>query len=109
MIRYFAAAAAAVVGLGAAVSAPAFAQDDTVGEVVVHGTNNPDVEVKSQVVRFADLDLTRPDDARILLHRITYAARNVCSPAPVKELWQYPDYNRCMAEAMDSAVDQANS
>jgi UrcA family protein len=34
--------------------------------------------VRQQVVKFADLDLTRPAGAQELYYRIRYAARNVC-------------------------------
>ena len=36
------------------------------------------IEVRSQVVRFAELDLTRPAGAQELYRRIQHAAREVC-------------------------------
>lgn len=38
----------------------------------------PADQVRQQVVKFADLDLTRPAGAQELYYRIRYAARNVC-------------------------------
>jgi len=38
----------------------------------------PTDDVRRQVVKFADLDLTRPAGAQELYYRIQYAARNVC-------------------------------
>jgi len=38
----------------------------------------PPDDVRREVVRFADLDLTRPAGAQELYQRIRYAARNVC-------------------------------
>ena len=36
-------------------------------------------DVPTQLVRFADLDLTRPTGVQALYHRIQHAARDVCN------------------------------
>jgi UrcA family protein len=38
----------------------------------------PAVDARQQLVRYADLDLTRPAGAQELYYRIQYAAHNVC-------------------------------
>ena len=58
----------------------------------------PPDDVRRQVVKFADLDLTRPAGAQVLYYRIQYAARNVC-----------PTYDRfsnrdCIKQAIARAV-----
>lgn len=56
-------------------------------------------EVRRQVVRFADLDLTRPAGARELYQRIRYAARNVC------ETYDHLGRDRdCVEQAIARAV-----
>src|SRR5438477_435182 len=108
-------AAAAGLGLAAVAALPTtvLAQDETtMGEVVVRGAPyNPDVETRSRLVRFADLDLSRMDGARTLMHRIRAAARDVCSPEPSRttDFAEMSDYRQCMIEAMDGAVAQAGS
>jgi UrcA family protein len=101
---------AAALALAAAPAAVLAQDETTMGEVVVHASPyDPDVEVKRQVVRFADLDLTEPWGAETLMTRIKAAARNVCSPMPTRELYQLPQYNQCMHDAIDGAVAQADS
>ena len=58
----------------------------------------PTDDVRRQVVKFADLDLTRPAGAQELYHRIQYAARNVC---PIYGRFSDRD---CIREAIARAV-----
>jgi len=103
-----------VAGLGFALAAPvsvAFAQP-TVGEVVVRATPLPNgAELRSKLVKVADLDLTRPEGAQTLLGRIRGAAHDVCTPRPshLANLSDVEDYDRCMLGAMDGAVARAGN
>jgi UrcA family protein len=59
----------------------------------------PPDEARRQVVRFADLDLTRPAGAQELYHRIRYAAHNVC------DTYDRLDRDRdCIEQAIARAV-----
>jgi UrcA family protein len=58
----------------------------------------PTDDVRQQVVKFADLDLTRPTGAQELYYRIRYAARNVCHTYD-----QFSDRD-CIEQAIERAV-----
>ena len=60
---------------------------------------------RRQVVRFADLDLTREAGAATLLGRLQAAAREVCEP--LKSEWL--DSHRCMDQALARAVAEVNA
>jgi UrcA family protein len=61
--------------------------------------------VISTKVRYDDLDLTHAAGARVMLERITSAARRDCYPEPTfREPAQYSDWRHCMATAIDDAV-----
>ncbi|HWA63875.1 MAG TPA: UrcA family protein [Caulobacteraceae bacterium] len=111
MTHHLAIIAAAAGLAAAALPFAAAAQDETtLGEVTVEAQPyDSDVVVRHQVVRFADLDLNRVDDAAVLLRRIHTAAVNVCSPEERVPLDLAQPDRRCMARAMDDAVFQANS
>jgi UrcA family protein len=81
------------------------APGDAVGEVVITGHYAPDVEVKSKVVNYADLDLSSDYGARTLMRRISGAARMVCSPPSDRQLADAADYQNCRADAEARAVD----
>jgi UrcA family protein len=86
-------AAGLIVGLLAA--APAFAAGD---------------QGPSVTVRFADLDISRPDDARELLSRIERGAKRVCQSNGIAG---YPTYRtavrQCIGEAVERAVEGVGS
>jgi UrcA family protein len=60
----------------------------------------------SVVVRYADLDLSRPKDARILYDRLHAAARLVCRDSAVvlDDLEHLRKYHDCIDRAMANAV-----
>jgi UrcA family protein len=76
-----------IVGLLAA--APAFAAGD---------------QGPSMTVRFADLDISRPDDARELLSRIERGAKRVCQ---FNGIAGYPTYGRVLRQCIEEAVERA--
>jgi UrcA family protein len=69
----------------------------------------PDATVRQEIVRFADLDLTRPATAQELYRRIKHAARNVCDAisfgdSPIAMLDR-----SCIDQATARAVADINS
>jgi UrcA family protein len=61
-------------------------------------------DVNAQIVRFSDLDLSRPAGAQALYHRIQGAARDVCEVnAPRAYLDRVP-YQQCVSAAIARAV-----
>jgi len=69
----------------------------------------PDDGPKQSVVKFSDLDLSRPQDAHRLYSRIKHAARNVCDNYPSSDLRLLAMYETCMAKAISDAVAQVQS
>jgi UrcA family protein len=60
-------------------------------------------------VRYADLDLNRPEDIKILYHRIELAANLVCGEGEVTgSHLPRPSWERCMSVAVNSAVTQVD-
>lgn len=68
-----------------------------------------DDEVRQTVVRYKDLDLARPEDARRLYGRILSAAREVCENFRSADLQRAQIYRRCMDEAITNAVAKVQS
>lgn len=66
---------------------------------------------RSVVVRYTDLDLSRPKDVRTLYDRLHAAARSVCTNIGVQQddLALLSDYHRCVREAMTNAVANISS
>jgi UrcA family protein len=64
---------------------------------------------RSRVVRYADLDLSRPEDARRLYGRIKRAARAVCDNEPFSDLERLRDYDKCLRQAVTEAVEKLHS
>ncbi len=64
----------------------------------------------SVAVSKGGMDLSRADNARTMLARLTQAASTVCGgePRPM-ELDRAADYRACMAETLGAAVDHTNS
>ncbi|AYG94526.1 UrcA family protein [Brevundimonas naejangsanensis] len=71
-----------------------------------HPARNPADDVV--VVFYADLDLTRPDQARILDHRLNVAARRVCDDARLV-ISHYRLRHLCVREALADARGQIGS
>jgi len=52
-------------------------------------TSSPTDQISTEIVKFGDLDLSRPADTKVLIKRIRVAAHNVCSVngyAPAQQL-----------------------
>jgi UrcA family protein len=62
-----------------------------------------------RVVRFADLDLTRPADVAALYRRIRVAARDVCDSLGERDLTLLAASRVCVRDAIDHAVSDINS
>ena len=69
----------------------------------------PDEGPKQSVVKYSDLDLSRPKDAHRLYSRIKRAARQVCDNNPSSDLRLLKVYESCMARAINDAVEQVQS
>lgn len=64
----------------------------------------------SATVRYSELDLTRPQGAKVLVGRIKQAARTVCGPRP--SLFALADYDRyvaCSRQATGAAVERLDA
>lgn len=57
---------------------------------------------KSQVVKYADLNLATDDGAQTLYRRIKAAARQVCDGAD--DNFGHSEYRKCINKAVDDAV-----
>lgn len=68
-----------------------------------------DDEARQAVVRYSDLDLGRPEDARRLYGRILSAAREVCENFRSPDLQRAQIHRRCMEEAVANAVAKVQS
>lgn len=68
-----------------------------------------DDEARQAVVRYSDLDLSRPEDARRLYVRIQSAARVVCENFRSADLQRAQIYRRCIDKAVADAVAKVPS
>jgi len=70
----------------------------------------PESVTKSEVVRFADLDLSKPEGALTLYKRIQQAARKICGSESydTRILTPLGNYSNCYHKAMDGAVKHVN-
>jgi UrcA family protein len=68
-----------------------------------------DDELETVVVRYSDLDLSRPSDAQRLYARIKNAARVACGDVGLEQLAQRASFERCKAQAVTAAVEHVNS
>jgi UrcA family protein len=66
-------------------------------------------EPRTAVVRYTDLDPSRPVDARRLYARIKRAARAVCDNDPASDLERLREYEKCLGRAVTEAVDKVQS
>ena len=64
---------------------------------------------RSTVVRYGDLDLSRPGDARRLYGRIKRAARTVCDNHISSDIKRLNEYEKCLGKAMTEAVENLQS
>ena len=69
-----------------------------------------DSDVRSEVVRFGDLDLNYQPDAHVMVHRIHRAARHVCEPnAGVAALSDRVETQDCRSDAEERGVSDTNA
>ena len=67
-------------------------------------------QVRSTVVRFGDLDISRPAGAQVLLNRIDTAADWACGTRPfILELKAQEVYLSCKGETMSDAVAEVDA
>jgi UrcA family protein len=64
---------------------------------------------RTAVVRYSDLDLSKPRDAHRLYVRIKDAAREVCDNSPMSDLQRLRVYKQCMNEAVSNALAQVRA
>jgi UrcA family protein len=66
-------------------------------------------EVATRTVKFADLNLSRPDDVVKLYARIKAAANEVCEPADSRSIDTAVHVRHCKEQAISRAVADAQS
>ncbi|TLY72799.1 MAG: UrcA family protein [Gammaproteobacteria bacterium] len=66
-------------------------------------------DVRTRVVQFADLDLTRSAGVMVLYARIKSAAREVCEPINARALAASQAAHECLAESIARAVADVNA
>ena len=80
----------------------------TLGYTAAAGTDAKYLPVTSTqlryVVRFSDLDVSKPEGATALYARIRHAARIVCAPGESREMGLAAMYRACMEESIANAV-----
>ena len=60
-------------------------------------------------VAYADLNLSRAADARVLYQRLRGAAARVCNEVPTYDLVRSAGYRRCFQAALDRAVAEVHA
>jgi UrcA family protein len=63
----------------------------------------------SKVVQFGDLDISKPEGAKVLYRRIQAAAREVCAQQLTRTLESLGPESICTQKAIDNAVRHVNS
>jgi UrcA family protein len=79
------------------------------GAVCAPSTSAQAQEVQSKVVRFADLDITKPAGAKVLYGRIRAAAHEVCDQSAGSDPILRPAVHACIDKAIDDAVRKLNA
>ena len=80
--------------------------------ILVHGSclaapHEGEVDVHTIVVKYSDLDLTRPEGMRVLHERIADAARRACGPLDGIDWGDLPrhlGYQDCVRQAIEQAI-----
>jgi len=67
------------------------------------------LDVRTQTVRYDDLDLSKPAGAQALYSRIRIAAREVCQSLPGVVWSETVTERTCIEQAIDGAVIKLNS
>jgi UrcA family protein len=102
-------ALAIATALGLAATSGAGAQ--AVSGVTVHGSvAGHGTEVKNEPIKYADLDLSKPEGAEAMIGRFRAAATRVCKPKPTKgaNFKDWDDYENCLDHAVKGAVADLN-
>ena len=68
-----------------------------------------DQKTVSTTVRYGDLNLANPQDAKVMLARIKHAANRVCDDPTPESFLDYPDWENCISKATNSAVSRLNA
>lgn len=68
-----------------------------------------DEGLPSRRVSYADLDISKPEGAKVLYRRIVKAANEVCDSPGLKTLGTTQVINRCVDHAIDKAVKDVGS
>ena len=65
---------------------------------------------KQLSVNYADLNISRPAGAEVLITRMRAAAAQVCGPAPdLRDLVMYRFYRQCIVDTVDRGVASVNA
>ena len=67
-----------------------------------------DDALRSVVVRYSDLNLAKPQDARTLYARIRTAARLACGDVETPDLARFARFHNCINDAVTKAVSSVN-
>jgi UrcA family protein len=86
----------------------AFATVLAAAAVNVNATETSRQVSGQRVVRFADLDLSKPADVARLHRRVWTAARDLCWQAGVLSIYHGPSIQRCAREAAERALAEIN-
>ncbi len=65
-------------------------------------------EVPTSVVRYGDLDLSQPHDARVLHSRILWAAERVCAQYAGHNVIVVRQHEMCVRQAVENAIKRIN-
>lgn len=67
-------------------------------------------EQRQIAVRYADLDISRPAGAEVLIDRIRLVARSVCgAEADIRDIARFRAQTTCQHEAMETAIRSLHS
>ncbi len=66
--------------------------------------NIPEINIQSQAVNYADLNLTQAEDAQTLYTRLRRTAESVCDDTSRKSLREMNEARECKEFALDQAV-----
>ena len=70
---------------------------------------NANEEVRTAVVSYSDLDLSRPQDVERFYRRVKNAARKVCDSPSGYDLSLLTKYHACLKKAVSDATSQVKS
>ena len=65
---------------------------------------SPEDPPPARTVQFADLDLSRTQDAAVLYDRLRSAAETVCAALDDRQIVKHMSFKRCVTSAISSAV-----